>query len=63
MRWLVRLTTPHGGTVLDPFAGSGTTLEAAIREGMRVIGVEREESYLPLIMSRLAHDIDIPLCT
>lgn len=61
MRWLVRLTTPHGGTVLDPFAGSGTTLEAAIREGMRVIGVEREESYLPLIMSRLARDIDIPL--
>lgn len=63
MRWLVRLTTPHGGTVLDPFAGSGTTLEAAIREGMRVIGVEREESYLPLIMARLAHDIDIPLFT
>jgi site-specific DNA-methyltransferase (adenine-specific) len=63
MRWLVRLTTPHGGTVLDPFAGSGTTLEAAIREGMRVIGVEREESYLPLIMSRLARDINIPLFT
>lgn len=63
MRWLVRLTTPHGGTVLDPFAGSGTTLEAAIREGARVIGVEREESYLPLIMSRLARDIDIPLFT
>lgn len=63
MRWLVRLTTPHGGTVLDPFAGSGTTLEAAIREGAHVIGVEREESYLPLIMSRLARDIDIPLFT
>lgn len=63
MRWLVRLTTPHGGTVLDPFAGSGTTLEAAIREGASVIGVEREETYLPLIMSRLARDIDIPLFT
>ena len=63
MRWLVRLTTPHGGTVLDPFAGSGTTLEAAIREGMRGVGVEREESYLPLIVSRLARDIDIPLFT
>ena len=63
MRWLVRLTTPHGGTVLDPFAGSGTTLEAAIREGAHVIGVEREESYLPLIMARLARDIDIPLFT
>ncbi len=53
MRWLVRLVTPYGGMVLDPFAGSGTTLEAAVAEGMRAVGVEREESYLPLIASRL----------
>lgn len=53
MRWLVRLVTPYGGVVLDPFAGSGTTLEAAVAEGMRAVGVEREESYLPLIASRL----------
>ena len=53
MRWLVRLVTPPGGTVLDPFAGSGTTLEAAILEGFSVIGIEREAEYLPLIKVRL----------
>lgn len=53
MRWLVRLVTPEGGTVLDPFAGSGTTLEAAILEGFKSIGIEREAEYLPLIQARL----------
>jgi len=53
MRWLVRLVTPPGGTVLDPFAGSGTTLEAAIHEGFSVIGIEREAEYLPLIQARM----------
>ena len=53
MRWLVRLVTPPGGTVLEPFAGSGTTLEACLIEGFNVIGIEREESYLPLIMQRI----------
>ena len=61
MRWLVRLVTPYGGVVLDPFAGSGTTLEAAVAEGMRAIGVEREESYLPLIQERFARGIEVPL--
>lgn len=61
MRWLVRLVTPYGGVVLDPFAGSGTTLEAAVAEGMRAIGVEREESYLPLIQERFARGIEAPL--
>ena len=54
MRWLVRLVTPAGGTVLDPFAGSGTTGEAAILEGFRVTLIEREREYVPLIMARLA---------
>jgi DNA modification methylase len=54
MRWLVRLVTPPGGTVLDPFAGSGTTLEAATLEGFDVIGIEREAEYLPLINMRVA---------
>lgn len=54
MRWLVRLVTPPGGVVLDPFAGSGTTLEAAIVEGFRCIGIEREADYLPLIEQRIA---------
>lgn len=53
MRWLVRLVTPPGGTVLDPFAGSGTTLEAAMIEGLASIGIERESAYLPLIEARL----------
>ena len=40
MRWLIRLVTPPGGTVLDPFAGSGTTIEAALIEGFNPIGIE-----------------------
>lgn len=51
--WLVRLVTPPGGTVLEPFAGSGTTVEAAMREGFNVVAVEREADYLPLIMARI----------
>jgi hypothetical protein len=53
MRWLVRLVTPPGGTVLDTFAGSGATIEAAIEEGFRCIAVERKSIYLPLILTRL----------
>lgn len=55
IRWLVRLVTPPGGesVVLDPFAGSGTTLEAAILEGVRVVGIERDARYLPLIEQRI----------
>ena len=53
MRWLVRLVTPPGGVVLDPFAGSGTTAEACVVEGFRCITIEREAAYLPLIMARL----------
>lgn len=54
MRWLVRLVTPPGGTVLEPFAGSGTTLEACALEGFDCIGIEREAEYLPLIVARLS---------
>lgn len=53
MRWLVRLVTPPGGIVLDPFAGSGTTAEACVLEGFRCITVEREAEYLPLIAARM----------
>lgn len=56
MRWLVRLVTPKGGTVLEPFAGSGTTVEACIREGFDVIAIEREADYLPLIEKRIRKD-------
>lgn len=53
MKWLVRMVTPPNGTVLDPFAGSGTTLEAAMLEGFNVVGIEREADYLPLIRARI----------
>jgi DNA modification methylase len=55
MRWLVRLVTPPGGVVLDPFAGSGTTLCAAALEGFTSVGCEREDDYLPIIRARLNH--------
>ena len=54
MRWLVRLVTPHGGTVLDMFTGSGTTLEAAVLEGRDAIGFESHAPFIPLIEQRLA---------
>lgn len=53
MRWLVRLVTPKGGTVLEPFAGSGTTVEACVLEGFHCIAIEREADYLPLILKRI----------
>ena len=58
MRWLVRMVTPPGGTVLDPFVGSGTTLEAAVLEGFNAVGIEREADYLPLIHARLDRATD-----
>jgi len=53
MRWLVRLVTPPGGIVLEPFAGSGTTVEACIKEDVRCVAIEREADYLPLIDERI----------
>ena len=58
MRWLVRLVTPPGGTVLEPFAGSGTTVEACIIEGFQCIAIEREADYLPLITQRIHRRCD-----
>lgn len=54
MAWLVRMVTPPGGTVLDPFAGTGTTGIAALREGFNAILIEREEEYLGDIAARIA---------
>jgi len=54
MRWLVRLVTPPGGTVLDPFTGSGTTGIAAGLEGFDFIGIEREQEYLAIAEARIA---------
>ena len=55
MRYLVRLITPPQGTVLDPFAGSGTTLCAAALEGFPYIGIEREAEYIEIIKARVKH--------
>lgn len=57
MRWLVRLVTPPGGVVLDPFLGSGTTAEACVIEGFRCVGIEREPDYHALIRARLTKPI------
>lgn len=53
MEKLVKLVTPENGVLLDPFSGSGTTLEAAMIHNFDAIGIEREEKYIPLIQSRL----------
>lgn len=55
MRWLVRLTCPPGGLVLDPFTGSGTTGAAAVMEGRTFLGIEREAAYVDIACARLTH--------
>lgn len=57
MQYLIRHITPPGGVVLDPFAGSGTTAEAARREGFDCILMEAEEEYLDFLRERF----DIPI--
>jgi site-specific DNA-methyltransferase (adenine-specific) len=53
MRHLVRLVTPTGGTVLDPFLGSGTTALAAEMEGFAWVGIEKEAEYVAIAEARL----------
>ena len=53
MRWLVRLVTRRGGLVLDPFMGSGTTGIAALQEGMRFVGIERDADYMEIAKRRI----------
>lgn len=55
MRYLVRLVTPQGGLVLDPFAGSGTTGCAAVLEGRRFVGIERERRFVEIGWKRMAY--------
>jgi DNA modification methylase len=54
MRYLCRLVTPVGGTVLDPYTGSGSTGKAAILEGYRFIGAELQRKMMPIIAHRVA---------
>ena len=60
MRWLCRLVTPPGGLVLDPFAGSGTTGVAALQEGLRFAGCEREAEYAKIARARLRGAVETP---
>lgn len=53
MKWLVRLVTPPGGVVLDPYCGSGTTLHAAVELEMHYVGVERDPVYHDTATKRL----------
>lgn len=65
MRWLVRLVTPHGGRVLDPFGGSGTTGVAAILEGLEPTLIEmlprkpEDDDYLSVCLARMTHAVQV----
>jgi site-specific DNA-methyltransferase (adenine-specific) len=58
MAYLVRLVTATGGTVLDPFMGSGSTGKACMREGMQFIGIEMEPDYLKIAEARVKYEIN-----
>ena len=53
MEWLVKLVTPEGGVVLDPFMGSGTTGVACANLGRRFVGIEREWQYMQIAGPRV----------
>ncbi len=59
MRYLCRLVTPAGGTVLDPFMGSGSTLKAADLEGFNAIGIELDPDYVAIARRRIAADMPL----
>ena len=55
MRWLCRLVTPTGGTIIDPFTGSGSTGVAALEEQFNFLGIEQSPEYLSIAEARLLH--------
>jgi len=57
MQYLIKLITPPGGVVLDPFAGSGSTGVSAIRQGFRFIGCEAEQEYLDIAERRIDAEV------
>lgn len=59
MKYLCRLIAPPGGTILDPFMGSGSTGKAAMLEGFNFIGIEREAEYVEIARARIQHAHDI----
>lgn len=58
MAYLCRLVTPPGGVILDPFMGSGSTGKAAVLQGFRFVGIEREAEYLDIARARIQNAID-----
>ena len=60
MKYLVKLVTPKNGVILEPFAGSGTTLLAAKELGYDFVGVELEKDYVDICNKRLA-TLDKPM--
>lgn len=59
MRWLIRLVTPPNGVVLDPFAGSGSTLVAAWKENRSFIGIEKDADSAHTALERLGGKADL----
>jgi hypothetical protein len=53
MRWICRLLCPKDGLVLDPYCGSGSTLQAAVEEGMRFTGIELDPKFIKISESRM----------
>jgi site-specific DNA-methyltransferase (adenine-specific) len=62
MKYLCRLVTPPGGTVLDPFTGSGSTGKAAVSEGFKFIGIELEYDYVEIAAARIHQALIDSLC-
>lgn len=58
LAYLVRLVTPKGGIVLDPFMGSGSTGKACMREGMNYIGIEMNKEYYEIAKARISYESD-----
>jgi site-specific DNA-methyltransferase (adenine-specific) len=61
MAWLTHLVCPAGGTVLDPIAGSRTTLAAAVAAGRLAIAIEQHQPYADLSVQRLTRPIPMTL--
>jgi site-specific DNA-methyltransferase (adenine-specific) len=61
MLYLIRLVTKNGGTILDPFMGSGSTGKAAVREGFDFIGIEREDEYFQIAKARIEYEKNRPV--
>jgi len=58
MEYLIRLVTPKGGVVLDPFMGSGSTGKACAREGMSFVGIEMDDEYIDIAKQRVEYEYD-----